>query len=840
MAGKKKIRSHVKRLKMQQKKHPMSRKKYIQQLRIARRKDFLRNFGKAVLIICIAAVALLAAGNYVFYKKSGQTLVQCMKEAKTLAAESSPEDFRYAQTTYIFSDNDRKLAELSEDIDATYLTYDQIPEDVVNAFVAVEDRTFWTNEGIDYKGMARVVLNYIRTRGEVAEGASTITQQLARGAFLTNEKTMSRKIKEIFLARELNKKYSKEQIMEFYCNTCCFANGIYGIEDAAERYFDKPVSDLTLSEIAYICAIPNRPEYYNPLKEPQNAISRRDKILNDMQACGYITQAACTAAKDQTIEVAEIHEDESFYNYEVTYAIDCAVRNFMEQDGFEFRYRFDSDEDYDSYGKLYEEAYSQAKHKLYTGGYKVYTTMNLEMQTVLQHVIDEQLAFSKKTKENTGIYELQSALTVIDNDTGKVVAMIGGRSQSEISKTYSLNRGYQGYAQPGSSIKPLAVYTPALENGYHDYSDLKNIDVKEAQTSTAEEISKMSGNSVPLRTAVEKSLNGCAYWLFNEITPAVGMNYVTDLHFSRIAPRDYTMSASLGGLTHGVSTVEMANAYSTLENHGIYTQADCIRSILDSNGEEIYEEPDSRHVYAMDAADMMTDIMKGVITKGTARRMDWYSQTDTEAAGKTGTTNDNKAAWFCGYTPYYTLAVWVGSDDWVTDPDIEDGPYGILEGGTYPASIWKEAMLYLIEDLPERSFDLASIEYAGDDEEEEVDFEDLPDISEDQEDDFELPADVPDDTTQTINGTDGSENNVPGTDIPMVPSGQEDTGTDSENGNDADGSEGNGSSGQDGTEGENSGSDDSGSAGEGADQNGEGEQQSDSLDAPPGQNPGRG
>lgn len=771
MAKRKKIKSHVKRLKMQQKRHPMSWKKYKKQLKIARRKDFARNFSKVLLVVCIVIAALLVGGNYMFQKKAGQSLSDCMKEAETIVEASSQEDFQYAKTTYIYSDNDTKLTELSEDVDATYLTYDKIPDDVINAFVAVEDRTFWTNKGIDYKGMARVVLNYIRTRGEVAEGASTITQQLARGAFLTNEKTMTRKIKEIFIARELTKKYTKEQIMEFYCNTCCFANGIYGVEDASERYFDEPVDDLTLSEIAYICAIPNRPEYYNPLKEPQNAISRRNKILDDMQECGYITQTACAQAKDQTIEVAEIEEDESFYNYEVTYAIDCAVRNFMEQDGFDFQYEFSTDEEYESYKKLYDEAYSQAKHKLYTGGYKVYTTMNLEMQRALQHVIDEQLAFSTGTKDDTGIYELQGAMTVIDNETGKVVAMIGGRSQSEISKTYSLNRGYQGYAQPGSSFKPLAVYAPALENGYDDSSLLTNIDVKEAQTSKSAQIKKMSGDQMSLRTAVEKSENGCAYWLFNELTPGVGLDYVTGMHFSRIAPEDYTLSAALGGLTHGVSTVEMANAYSTLENHGVYTQTDCIRSILDPDGEEVYLEPDSEHIYTAEAADLMTDIMKGVITKGTARSMSWYDETDTEAAGKTGTTNDNKAAWFCGYTPYYSIAVWVGSDDW-TKPDLTGGAYKKLEGGTYPAAIWKESMLYMIEDLPEKSFDLVELNTHKEKTYSTKHVEPEEDLSAEEEPvDTEEWTDDTEDTTQDIMGTDGLGNTVNGTDIPVIPSG---------------------------------------------------------------------
>lgn len=767
---KKKIRSHVKRLKLQQKRNPMSPAKYKKKMRIARRKDFFRNFAKVIVILCIVFLALFAAGNFLLYRSTGETLFSCLKEAQQTVAASTEDDFKYAQTTYIYSDDGTELADLSEDVDATYLSYEEIPVDVVNAFVAVEDRTFWSNGGIDYKGILRVCLNYVRTRGEVAEGASTITQQLARGAFLTNEKTMLRKVKEIFIARELTKKYTKEQIMEFYCNTCCFANGIYGVEDAAETYFDKSINELTLSETAYICAIPNRPEYYNPLKESRNAITRRDKILEDMEECGFIKSEACNDAKAQEIKIIEVEEEENFYNYEVTYAINCAVRYLMKLDGFEFQYSFSSDEEYNEYNKLYDEAYSQAKHKLYTGGYEVYTTMNLDAQLALQDILDEELLFNQDVVEGTGIYELQGAMTVIDNETGKVIAMIGGRSQDAISQTYSLNRGFQGYAQPGSSFKPLAVYAPALDDEYSASSSLKNIDVSEAKKSTSEKIASMPGSKMTLRSAVERSENGCAYWLFNEITPKVGLSYVTDMNFSKIVPEDYTMSAALGGLTHGVSTVEMANAYYTLENHGEYTQTDCLESILDADGNEIYEEPESKTVYSREAADEMTDIMQGVISKEYTNKMKWSKSSKTEAAGKTGTTNDYKAGWFCGYTPYYTIAVWVGCDM----PKTVNN----LLGGTYPAYIWKASMLYLIDGLPTAEFDLEGTyshatqvkeknketpEEPEDNTGENIENTDNIDNT-DNTDDTQIPAtDIPTDTTQEITGTNGSETTEGGT-----------------------------------------------------------------------------
>ena len=705
---KKKVRSHVKRVKLQQKKNPVSQEKYEKRLKVARKKDFFRRLRNVIVILAIAFCALFAAGNLMLKKATGQTLIGCMREAKDLVDSSTPDTFRLAQTSYIYSDDGTQLAALAESEDATYLSYEDIPADVVNAFVSVEDRTFWNNSGVDYKGILRVCVNYVKTKGQVAEGASTITQQLARGTFLSNEKTLSRKIKEIFIARQLTKKYTKEQIVEFYCNSCCFANGIYGVEDASQKYFGRSVSDLSLSETAYICAIPNRPEYYNPLKNSENAISRRNKILQDMYECDYITKDAGDAALAENITVAEVSDEEdTFYNYEATYAINCAIRYLMKQDGFEFKSHFEDDADYDTYNAYYDEMYKQAKHKLYTGGYKVTTTMNLKAQKNLQKIFDKELAFNTKVDESTGIYQFQGAMTVIDNETGKVVAMIGGRSQDELQQTYSLNRGFQSFKQPGSSIKPLVIYTPALEEGYDANSTLTEIDVKAAKKSTSEKISKMSGKKMSLRYAVEDSKNGCAYSLYNIITPKVGLSYIENMNFSKIVQQDYTLSSGLGGLHHGTNTVEMANAYSTLENHGEYRQADCISSILDASGNEIYEEPESKTVYTRSASDQMTDILEGVLNSsaGTAKGLKWSSASDVAAAAKTGTTNDNNVAWFCGYTPYYTISVWVGYDY----PKSVKG----LWGNTYPAYIWKEAMLYMIDGKDEADFDLEGKKATG-------------------------------------------------------------------------------------------------------------------------------
>ena len=709
-----------------------------------RKKHRIRRIIRNIILIFVIILAVMIIGFLLWFSKTyGITVAECAQEAQELVENSTEEDFIPNSASYIYSDDGTEIAKLYEDTETTYLEFDEIPTDVLNAFVAVEDRTFWTNSGIDVKGIIRALFTYVKSGGDTAQGASTITQQLARDVFLTNEKSMERKVKEIFIALELTEKYSKEQILEYYCNNCCFANGIYGIENASETYFDKEASELTLSEAAYLCAIPNRPEYYDPFDDPTAALDRRDKILEDMYECDFITSAELSEAESQEIEVADEEEDEEFYNYETTYAIDCATEYLMEYlYGFDFEYEFEDEESYEEYHESYDETYADAKRRLYTGGYEIYTTINIGTQEKLQEILNEQLSFSTDTQEDSDIYNLQGAITVIDNDTGKVIAAVGGREQEELEETYSLNRTFQVTRQPGSSLKPILVYTPALMAGYTASSTLTEVDVTTAKESTSEEIASMSGSTYTLRNAVENSRNGCAYYLYNELTPSYGMQFLYALHFANLDSDDLTLSAALGGLDHGTNTTEMANAYATLVSHGEYTEADCLTSILDKDGNELYEDPETTEVYTEEAADQMVDILMGVITDGTASGMDWYSSTDTEAAGKTGTTNDNKDGWFCGFTPQYTVAVWVGNDD---NTEV----YG-LTGSSYPADIWKEAMLYLIDGQPTETFDL-NITDTGEDESVEEE------ETEEEEEASELQGDIP----ESIEGTVDEEEEQP-------------------------------------------------------------------------------
>ena len=617
--------------------------------------------------------------------------VEYKQMAEHVVGESTPDTFRLQESSYIYDADGDVIAKLSKDEDSYYLPYDEIPVEAIQAFVAVEDRTFWENSGIDLKGIFRVGLRFLYTEGEEVHGASTITQQLARNRFLTNEVSLERKAKEMLIAMELTDKYSKEQIMEFYINDISFANTYYGLEAASIGYFGKSSKELSLSQIAYLCAIPNSPTYYNPYRHPENALKRRDKILDDMLEMEYITQEEHDAAVEEEIVIQR--PDYGFHNYETTYAVDCAVRYLMELDGFEFEYGFTSDKEYEQYSEQYDQAYAAARQELYIGGYDVYTSLDPEQQEYLQKAIDEGLSFDDETSSD-GVYALQGAATLIDNETGKVTAIVGGRSQE--TDVYGLNRAYQSFRQPGSSIKPLIVYALALENGYGSTTIVKDVNVDAAKAAGENaDMSRLPGSTMTLRQAVERSRNGVAWSVYADITPEVGMASLTKMRFDNIVAGDYYMAACLGGFTHGVTSEEMAGAYAALANGGMYRNPTCIVSMKDKNGEEIFQDPQEERVYQENASLVMVDILTGVVTRGTASGMGWTG--DIEAAGKTGTTNNSRDGWFCGMTPYYTLTVWVGYD--------QPRTLSSLWGSTYPAQIWKNAMSHFVEGLPAASFE---------------------------------------------------------------------------------------------------------------------------------------
>ncbi len=351
--------------------------------------------GVGILIIVTLIVAIIAL-IYIYPKFD-----EYNKKAYEIVNDSSYSDFILNEASYIYDDSDVLITSLKVDYNSAYLDYEDIPENVVNAFVAVEDRTFWENYGFDFMGIMRVCYNYIASNGEDVSGASTITQQVVKNIYLSSEVSIERKAVELLAATYLTKKYSKEDIMEFYCNDIYFANGYYGIESASQGYFSKSVSELTLSEVAYLCAIPNSPTYYDPLLYPENVLIRRDVILDDMLEMGFISEEEYQEAITEEIVLSPMSIE--YCDYQVTYAIYCATEYIMKLNDFEFQYSFESDEDYVNYNSAYNEAYEIARRELYTSGYEIYTSLNSEAQIMLQSVIDETLSFSEDVNEE-GIY----------------------------------------------------------------------------------------------------------------------------------------------------------------------------------------------------------------------------------------------------------------------------------------------------------------------------------------------------------------------------------------------------------------------------------------------------
>ena len=643
-------------------------------LRMYLAKFFRTVFKVFRVIMIIALIAAICAIGVLAYKFT-PVFKQYVSEADELVRSSSASTFYPDNTSHIYASDGTEITKLRLSADSTYVTYDQLPKDVMRAFIAIEDKRFYKHHGVDWGSTIKAALLRVKG-GSITRGGSTITQQLVRNVFSEKigfNKSYTRKFKEILTALFLERKYSKKQILEYYVNNINFANNYYGIGAASYGYFGKSVDELSETEIAFLCAIPNNPTYYNPRTNMDHTIKRRNIILKEMYDQGYLKRAEYLKAVN--VKVTLVPETNDFYNYESSFAIKCATESLMKSAGFHFRYNFDSQPDYDNYQEEYADAYKDAEHLLYTGGFSVYTTLDLSVQNSAQKALDRELK-DFKSKDKNGIYNMQGAATVIDNSTGKVIACIGGRSQN--SSYYSLNRAFQAYQQPGSTIKPLIVYTPALQKGYTPGSIVDDSPIKDGPKNA----DNSYAGKITLRKAVEKSKNVVAWRLFSEITPRVGLSFAQSMHFDKITPNDYYKPAALGGLYYGVTTVQMASGYATLANDGFFRAPDCINDIQDSSGKSVYEKEAPSRVYSSDAVNQMLDILTGVANTGTAAGLKLPDNKKMPIACKTGTTNNQHFAWFCGVTPYYSVAVYVGRDD--------NKPTDGLWGASYPKYVWRD------------------------------------------------------------------------------------------------------------------------------------------------------
>ena len=600
------------------------------------------------------------------------------------------ETFRQNETSIIYDANGNIMSKLKGEKDVYYIKYSDIPQVAVDAITSIEDKNFFKHKGYDLKAIIRAGFAYIKNKGVITQGGSTITQQLARNIFLSFEESWQRKAREIFIAIELEKKYTKKEIMEFYLNNIYFANGYYGIQSASLGYFGKGVNSLSLSQITFLLSIPNSPTRYNPYENIEGTLARRDRILDQMVLDGKITEAQASKAKSEEIKLKAPKVEKS--SYALTFALDRAVKALMKSEGFNFRYSFNSDEERKAYNENYSEVYSSCQTRLYSGGYRIYTSIDPEKQKLLQDTVDSGLSVSSE-KSKSGIYSLQGAAVTIDNSSGRVVAIVGGRSQK--LKGSTLNRAYQSFRQPGSTIKPLIVYTPAFEQGYTPESMVKDEKIEGGPVNAD---GAFSGNMTVL-DALAKSKNTVAWKLFTEISPAIGIGKLLDMGFSAIADTDYYPSAALGGFTKGVNAVEMASAYAAIENGGEFREPTCIMKMTDSSGNDIvadgfYQKGTSKYIYDENACKMMITCMEAVMTKGTGVGGKLATM---PCAGKTGTTNDSKDLWFVGFTKYYTTSVWVGYD-------IPRSLAGLAYTAT-PLGIWKTYMDSINNGLPVAKLD---------------------------------------------------------------------------------------------------------------------------------------
>lgn len=628
-------------------------------------------------IILLVVISLLLGALLILSPKIIKVM-QLYQHAKTLAQNSTSSTFKEAKTTIIFDTYGNQLCTMKNEKDLYYVSFEDIPKTLRDAFIVMEDRDFYSHGGIDLKAIVRAVIANQKSN-EIEQGASTITQQLARNIFLTQDVTWERKIEEMFLAQELEKMYSKNQILEFYLNNIYFGNGYYGVEAAARGYFNKSVSELSLSQQILISAIPNSPSRNDPLTSIDTVIRRRDLILSEMYDHDYISSMNYyTAVSEEIIlEQPEIERNNSVE----TYARHCATESLMSSTGFVFQYNFDDDESYQRYMDLYYDAYTQSQNKLLSGGYMIYTSIDMEIQEMLQKSIDDNLAGNIEMSSE-GIYKLQGAGTCIDNMTGNVVAIVGSRNQNLAG--YTLNRAYQSYRQPGSSIKPLIVYMPYLQKENTPDTIVNDIPIEDGPKNADGTYS----GTITLRTAVQWSRNTVAWNIYQEISPVIGSGFLLNMGFHKIWMDKQVDAAALGGFTYGVSTEEMAGAYAAIVSDGIYRRPTCIKSIIDTTGRTVINEElrTKLKIYESNACRMMTDMLKTVVERGTGTNANIKNAV---VAGKTGTTNDDKDAWFCGYSHYYTSAVWIGYDL----------PEPMPNGGTYATSIWRDFMQELHEGL---------------------------------------------------------------------------------------------------------------------------------------------
>lgn len=579
------------------------------------------------------------------------------------AYQSLPEvgnNMRPAVSSQVFDSQGKLITTLHSDQNRLPIDINKVPKNLQNAFIAAEDNRFYDHIGVDPIGILRAVVTNLTNRG-IAQGGSTITQQLAKNAFLSQDQTLKRKIQEAILALELERKYSKKEILEMYMNQIYFGRGAYGIQTAAHTYFGKDVGDLTLAECAMIAGLPKSPNYYS--SSVNEATARKNVVVGQMEKYGYITPSQAEEAKKSSLDIKQ--KSTSNTTDETAYFIDYVTQEIAQKYG--------------------DDA-------LYKDGLKIYTTLDTDKQhaavQAMRHLLETHT-------DDQGLTQPQGAIISIDPKTGHILAMVGGRGQD------SFNRASMAVRQPGSAFKPF-VYMTAMEHDMTPDTIMEDKKVEYGGWSPHNADNSYQGR-MPLWKALALSVNTVAVQLADKVGPSNVIANAKKLGITTLvedgSPNDDNLaSAALGGLTKGVTPLEMAAAYGAFANKGVYIKPTAIVKILDRNGnvlEDNSSDVQKTQVMSEKTAYEMTSMLEGVITRGTGTA----ASIGRPAAGKTGTTDDNHDAWFIGYTPDIVTAVWVGDD-------TGSQSLGEIYGGTVPAQIWHDYMASAVSGTSADDFDV--------------------------------------------------------------------------------------------------------------------------------------
>jgi len=535
----------------------------------------------------------------------------------------SLEEYRPSITSRVYSDNNKLLAEFFLE-NRTPVDLNKVPEILIKALIATEDSRFYEHHGVDVRGIGRALYRNVRAR-KVLEGGSTLTQQLAKVLFLTPERSFSRKLKEVMLSLRIEQRYAKREILSLYLNQIYFGSGAYGIEAASRIYFNKSAKDLNIAECALLAGLPRSPKYYSPFKAPTNAVGRRAYVLNRMVAAGVITQLQADSAKTTPLPAPSAVRAGGPAPYFVEY-----VRQKVEE-------RFGSS-------------------ILYSGGLNIYTTINDALQHDAELAVASGLARIETRQGKQDKYPLQAALIAIEPSTGRIRAMVGGRDYGQSQ----FNRAWQALRQPGSAFKPV-IFATALELGFgaSDLLDDSPLTIKVDRNTNWSPVNftRTYLGPVTLRRALAQSLNIPTVRLLEKIGVEETIRHAR--MFGIQSPLTQYLSLALG--SSDLTLAELTSTYAVFANNGVKLGPVSILSISDSTGRILYSN-DALSVQTIkpETAYLMTNLLRGVIEHGTG----WKArELGRPAAGKTGTTNDYRDAWFIGYTPTLVAGVWIGHDD---------------------------------------------------------------------------------------------------------------------------------------------------------------------------------